>query len=98
MVLATRIPSGKEVFWHRDFGWNQRHYDTKVALMLQCDESSVFMFQGEAMVTEPGEAFCFLNEYPHRVVNASKDDRLTLIFSIRTKATCQPSQSEQQGP
>jgi hypothetical protein len=85
-VLATRIPAGKEVFWHIDGGWNQKYYDTKVALMLKSNKDQAYMFEREAMVAEPGEAFCFWNEYPHRVVNASDDDRLSLIFSIRTRA------------
>ena len=93
-VLVTRIPAGKEVFWHRDGGWNQKHYDTKVALMLKSNKDQAFMFEGEAMVTEPGEAFCFWNEYPHSVRNASDDDRLTLIFSIRTKTENLKCQSE----
>lgn len=88
-VLITRIPAGKGVGWHRDGGWNQQHYDTKVAVMLQSNREQAFCFEQEAMVTEPGDAFCFWNEYPHCVVNDSDEDRMTLIFSIRTRAsTC----------
>lgn len=89
-VLVTRIPAGKCVHWHTDNGWNQAYYDTKVAVSLRSNKEQYFCFgragiMREAVITEPGDAFCFWNEWPHMVVNDSDDDRLTLIFSIRTK-------------
>lgn len=82
--LITRIPAGSSVGRHRDGGFNAEHYPRKFAIMLQSNEEQAFCFDGERMLTVPGEVFEFDNAFDHWVENPSTEDRMTLICSLRT--------------
>lgn len=81
-VLITRIPPGKQVYWHKDGGWHAQAH-RKWIVLLKADHNQVFEFEGEALQGESGECFEFENEYPHRVINNSDKERISLIICLR---------------
>lgn len=81
-VLITRIPPGSQVHPHRDLGWHAGYYD-KFAVQVAAHEKQAFHFEGEELVTEPGDLFTFDNSKTHWVTNDSDIDRITLIICIR---------------
>lgn len=85
-VLITRIPPGCRVEKHRDGGFNAEYYNRKFAIMLKSNAEQAFCFDGEKMITEPGDVFQFDNSFEHWVTNQSDEERMTLIVSLRTSA------------
>jgi quercetin dioxygenase-like cupin family protein len=83
-VLITKIPPGKSVQPHTDPGWHARHYQ-KFALQIQSHPKQAFHFEGQSLVTKPGDLFWFDNQYTHWVTNDSDQDRITMIVCIRTE-------------
>jgi quercetin dioxygenase-like cupin family protein len=81
-VLVTKIPPGKQVYAHVDGGWHARHFE-KFAVCVQGNEKQAFHFEGESLITQPGDLWWFDNAYPHWVTNDSDEDRITLIVCIR---------------
>lgn len=81
-VLITRIPPGKMVKPHVDPGWHARFYD-KVAVQIEAAPAQAFHFEGESLVTQPGDVFWFDNSFLHWVTNDSGRDRVTAIFCVR---------------
>lgn len=81
-VLITRIPPGKQVYWHADSGWHALAH-RKFIVLLRADHKQAFEFEGEALRGETGECFEFENQYAHRVVNNSDNERISLIICLR---------------
>ncbi len=81
-VLITKIPAGKECKPHTDPGWHARYYE-KFAIQVQSAPGQEFCFEGESLVTRPGDVFWFDNAHLHWVTNPTRYDRITLIACIQ---------------
>jgi hypothetical protein len=82
-VLITKIPAGKMCKPHTDPGWHARRYQ-KFGIQIQAHPKQAFHFEGESLVTKPGDLFWFDNAFKHWVTNDSDQDRITMIVCIRT--------------
>lgn len=81
-VLITKIPAGKQCRPHVDGGWHATYYE-KFAVQLQSNDQQAFHFDGESLVSKPGDLYTFDNSYTHWVKNDSESDRMTMIICIR---------------
>lgn len=81
-VLITKIPAGKECKPHIDDQWHAKHYQ-KFAIQIQSAPGQEFCFEGESLVTKPGDVFWFDNSFTHWVTNPTPYDRITLIACIK---------------
>lgn len=81
-VLVTKIPAGKQVYPHADFGWHAEHYE-KIAVQIAGNSRQAFCFKDESVSAEAGQSYWFRNQAPHWVTNSSDEDRITLIVCIR---------------
>ena len=83
-VLMTRIPAGREVYWHHDRGpWHAEWYDLKAWLPLRANEGCVNHVEDEAMIWRVGEAWHHSNMLPHKVENRGDAERICLIVCMR---------------
>jgi hypothetical protein len=82
-VLITKIPAGRECKPHSDPGWHARYYQ-KFAVQIHADPGQGFHFEGETLVTAPGDLFWFDNAFTHWVTNPTPHDRVTAIVCIKT--------------
>lgn len=82
-VLITKIPAGRECKPHSDPGWHARFYE-KFAVQVDADPGQAFHFEGESLVTKPGDLFWFDNSFTHWVTNPTEHDRITAIVCIRS--------------
>lgn len=82
-VLITKIQPGAMCKPHEDSGWHARYYQ-KFAVQIQSHPKQAFHFEGESLVTKPGDVFWFDNQYTHWVTNDSDTDRITMIVCIKT--------------
>jgi hypothetical protein len=82
-VLITRIPPGGQCKPHVDPGWHARYYD-KFAIQIAANPGQAFCFEGEQLVTAPGDLFWFDNSHLHWVTNDTPHERITLIVCIKT--------------
>jgi hypothetical protein len=85
-VLITKIPAGKQCKPHIDQGWHSRYYD-KFAVQIAGNDKQAFCFEGESLVTKPGDLYTFDNSFLHWVTNDSDEDRITLIICIKNLFT-----------
>ncbi|MEJ8813385.1 aspartyl/asparaginyl beta-hydroxylase domain-containing protein [Variovorax ureilyticus] len=85
-VLITRIKPGQICKPHTDPGWHARYYD-KFAIQIEAAPEQAFHFEGQSLVTKPGDVFWFDNSHSHWVTNESQKDRITMIVCIRTERT-----------
>lgn len=83
-VLLTKIPAGRTCRPHSDHGWHARFYD-KFAIQVQSSPGQEFHFEGESLVTMPGDVFWFDNAHTHWVTNDSDFDRITMIVCIKVR-------------
>jgi quercetin dioxygenase-like cupin family protein len=83
-VLITRIRPGQICKPHTDPGWHARYYD-KFAVQIAAAPEQAFHFEGERLVTAPGDIFWFDNSHTHWVTNDSAVDRITMIVCIKTE-------------
>jgi aspartyl/asparaginyl beta-hydroxylase (cupin superfamily) len=83
-VLITKVRPGCSVKPHHDPGWHARHYD-KYAIQVQSAPGQAFCFEGEQLVSKPGDVYWFDNAHTHWVTNESNQDRITVIACIRTE-------------
>lgn len=81
-VLITKIPPGKQVYPHIDGGWHARQFE-KFAVCVQGNDRQAFHFEGESLITRPGDLWHFDNAHPHWVINNSDEDRISLIVCLR---------------
>lgn len=81
-ILITRVPAGKQVYPHVDFGWHALSHD-KFAVQIAGNTDQAFCFHDERLSALPGELYQFNNQVPHWVVNDSEEDRVTLIVCVR---------------
>jgi hypothetical protein len=81
-VLITKIPAHEQCLPHVDRGWHATYYE-KFAIQLAANDKQAFHFDGESLVTRPGDVFWFDNAFTHWVTNDSDEDRMTLICCIR---------------
>ena len=81
-VLLTKVPAGKRVYPHADFGWHAEHYE-KFAVLIEGDESQAFCFEGTEHRCASGDCFTFCNQARHWVENPGPRDRVTLIICAR---------------
>ena len=81
-VLITKIPAGCQVYPHIDQGWHARTHE-KFAVCVQGNDKQAFHFEGESLVTHPGDLWEFDNAYPHWITNDSSEDRISLIVCLR---------------
>lgn len=88
-VLITRIPPNRQVHWHLDSSWHAAAH-RKFLLLVRGHIDQSFEFEGEQLYTQPGEVFEFKNEFPHRVLNPTAVERISLIVCLRDFAP-QPS-------
>lgn len=83
-VLMTRIPGGKEVYWHNDCGaWHAEYYDLKCWLPLRANDQCVNHVEDESMVWRVGDAYSHSNMLEHRVENRGETERICLIVCFR---------------
>lgn len=82
-VLITKIPPGAICKPHTDPGWHARFYE-KFAVQIQSAPDQAFHFDGESLVTKPGDVFWFDNSKTHWVTNGGMSDRITMIICIKT--------------
>jgi quercetin dioxygenase-like cupin family protein len=82
-VLITRIKPGQICKPHTDPGWHARYYD-KYAVQIEAAPEQTFHFDGQSLVTKPGDLFWFDNSFTHWVTNDSQRDRITMIVCIKT--------------
>lgn len=82
-VLITKIPAGKRCKPHTDPGWHARYYE-KFAIQIQSAPGQSFNFDGESLVSKPGDVYWFDNAFTHWVDNPTEHDRITAIVCIRT--------------
>jgi quercetin dioxygenase-like cupin family protein len=83
-VLITRIRPGQTCKPHTDPGWHARYYQ-KFAVQIQSAPKQAFHFEGESLITKPGDVFWFDNAFTHWVTNESDVDRITMIVCIKTE-------------
>jgi quercetin dioxygenase-like cupin family protein len=83
-VLITRIRPGQTCKPHTDPGWHARYYQ-KFAVQIQSAPKQAFHFEGESLITKPGDVFWFDNAFTHWVTNESEVDRITMIVCIKTE-------------
>ncbi len=88
-VFVTKIPPGKCVHPHIDYGWHAKHYDKKVGISVQANENQSFSVLNERLVTKTGDIFEFDNSKVHWVNNDSSESRITVICAIKTKENVQ---------
>ncbi len=81
-VLITKVPPGACVDWHVDGGWHATHY-RKFGLQVMGNQRQAFQFEGEEVRANPGELYEFRNQFSHRVINESDEDRITMIICAR---------------
>lgn len=82
-VWITKVPVGKQIYFHTDGGWHAGAH-RKYICLLRGNKDQTFEFDdGTDLRTEPGEVFEFRNEFPHRVVNETQGDRISLIMCFR---------------
>lgn len=83
-VLITRIRPSQVCKPHTDPGWHARYYD-KFAVQIEAAPEQAFHFEGDSLVTAPGDVFWFDNAHTHWVTNDSQGDRITMIVCIKTE-------------
>ena len=83
-VLITRIRPGQICKPHTDPGWHARYY-SKFAVQIAAAPEQAFHFEGEKLVTAPGDIYWFDNSHTHWVTNESEVDRITMIVCIKTE-------------
>ncbi len=88
-VFVTKIPPGKCVYPHVDFGWHAGYYNKKIGISVNADESQAFHVLNEKLITHPGDIFEFDNSVTHWVSNDSDEPRITVICAIRTEENVQ---------
>lgn len=81
-VLVTRIPPGKQVYPHKDFGWHAEYFE-KYAVQIRGNAKQKFSFEDCHLVTETGDLFTFVNQHGHWVTNDSDEPRITLIVCLK---------------
>jgi hypothetical protein len=81
-VLITRVPAGKQVYWHRDAGWHAQEH-RKFCVSIAANHEQTFEFEREQMRSDTGDCFEFDNAFPHRVLNPAATARVSLIVSLR---------------
>lgn len=81
-ILITRVAPRSRILPHVDPGWHARFYD-KIALQVAANPQQAYCFEGQELVTKPGDVFWFDNARTHWVENPSDEARITAIFCIR---------------
>lgn len=81
-VLITKIPPHKQVYPHADRGWHAENTD-KVGVLIEGNRLQHFCFEDTAHGCDEGECFWFCNQAPHWVLNATSENRVTLIVCLR---------------
>lgn len=83
-ILMTRIPAGREVYWHNDRGpWHAEYYDLKVWVPLRANDRCINHVEDEQMVWRVGEAWHHSNMLEHRVQNLGETERICLIVCFK---------------
>lgn len=83
-VLITKIPAGRSILPHSDAGsWHAEFMNVKVYIPLQTNLDCVNICEDEHVSMMAGDAWTFDNLKTHSVVNSGKQDRITLIVSLR---------------
>lgn len=88
-ILITRIPAGKAVHPHNDFGWHATYYD-KVAIQIAAHPQQAFCYKDDAFISAPGDAYWFNNQETHWVTNDSPVERITMIVCLKLQSPQQP--------
>lgn len=84
-ILITRVPAGKQIYPHMDFGWHARHYATKILVLLQSAPGQTFNFENESHEGKTGSVFRFNNQALHWINNDSNSDRISLLIALLEK-------------
>lgn len=84
-VLITRIPAGKEVKPHSDFGWHCQFHNCKVYVPVISNNQCWNITGTERVNMCAGEAWQFENQVTHSVRNHGDTERITLIISMRVE-------------
>lgn len=88
-VLITKVPAGKKVYPHNDYGWHVSYYD-KFYIQLDGANGCNFCVENadgsiEKFCPKKNQVYLFDNRLKHWVDNDSDTDRITLIVCIRTQ-------------
>src|SRR6185437_1302141 len=81
-VLVTRVPAYKQIYWHADAGWHAEAH-RKFLVLIRGNKEQSFEFEDEQMFSNQGDCFEFQNEFPHRVLNPTDQERISLIICLR---------------
>jgi hypothetical protein len=82
-VLITKVPPGGRIESHVDGGWHALHY-SKFYVPIQNGKGAVFCWEDGCIDPALGEAYWFVNQTPHWVINDSDEDRIAMIVCIKT--------------
>lgn len=80
-VYVTRVPPGKQIYPHVDWGWHAENTD-KFCVQIKGDQKQSFCFEGEELRANDGDLYWFFNQKSHWVLNESERERITLIIAI----------------
>lgn len=86
-IYIMRLPAGKKVTPHKDWGWHVNYYDN---FYLQLEgESDQYFWAGdkeesaEKIIAVPGDLYTFDNRCTHGITNNSSTPRTCVLISIR---------------
>jgi Aspartyl/Asparaginyl beta-hydroxylase len=82
-VLITKIPAGKQVYRHRDYGWHAT-FHSKYCVCIAANEQQMFGFDAGGLRSRTGDVFWFDNSLDHWVTNESSEDRISMIVCVKT--------------
>ena len=85
-VFITRIPPGKQIYPHKDWGWHATTTD-KYVVQIKGDHKQAFCFEDEELRANDGDLYWFFNQSTHWVKNESDRERISLIMALR-RETC----------
>lgn len=85
-ILITKIPPGKQIYPHHDRGrWHAEWYNYKVYVPIQAPEGCVNIAEPYRIHMRSGELWYFDNQVVHSVENHGKEDRISLIVTMRVE-------------
>ena len=84
-ILMTRIPPGKAVLPHIDYGWHPTFNNTKADVIFKANERCINHFPGEAVIMRPGDVWLFNNQVTHSVENNGDEERIAMVITMRVE-------------
>lgn len=81
-IIITKLPPGGRILSHIDQGKYAEAYQ-RFHITLQNSPGSIFRCGAERLSMLPGEVWWFDTSKEHEVINASNQDRITLIVDLK---------------